>query len=95
MPPLEPITSGSRPALGRGVRMRPDPLSGESLLLYPEGVLPLDESTHEILSRCDGKATIAEISEALSQEYDCEAEAIASDIVECLSHLRGEMLICC
>ena len=47
----------SRPALARGVRLRNDPITGEPVLLFPEGVLPLDDTTHDIVSRCSGEST--------------------------------------
>ena len=31
-----------------------DPVTGGPVLLYPEGVLPLDETTHEMSRRCSG-----------------------------------------
>ncbi|HEY3860783.1 MAG TPA: pyrroloquinoline quinone biosynthesis peptide chaperone PqqD [Verrucomicrobiae bacterium] len=83
----------SRATLARGVRLRNDPLTGEPLLLYPEGILPLDESARDILIRCDGKLTLAEIARALSEEYEAEPDDLLPDITECLVQLREEMLV--
>ena len=73
--------------------MRADPLTGEPLLLFPEGILPLDASTHDILLRCNGELTFAGILLALSEEYEAELEMVRADVAECLTHLRQEMLV--
>ena len=90
MTALEPE---SRPKLGRGVRLRTDPITGEPLLLYPEGVLPLDETTHEIVTRCTGEATFESIVQSLANDYDADVETIRQDAHECLDQLRRHMLI--
>ena len=83
----------SRPHLARGVRLRNDPISGEPILLFPEGVLPLDDSTHDILSRCTGESTLESIILALAKEYDVELETMRMDVCECLTQLRQQMLV--
>jgi pyrroloquinoline quinone biosynthesis protein D len=83
----------SRPALARGVRLRNDPLTDEPLLLFPEGVLPLDEITHDILLRCSGEVTLAAIIQSLADEYETDQDTVRSDVCECLVQLRQRMLI--
>jgi pyrroloquinoline quinone biosynthesis protein D len=83
----------SRPALARGVRLRNDPLTDEPLLLFPEGVLPLDEITHDILLRCSGEVTLAAIIQSLADEYETDQDTVRSDVYECLVQLRQRMLI--
>ena len=85
----------SRPKLARGVRLRADPLTGEPLLLFPEGILPLDATTHDILLRCTGELTLAGLVLALSEEYEAEPDVLRADVVECLTQLRQEMLVAC
>jgi len=83
----------SRPALARGVRLRNDPITGEPVLLFPEGVLPLDTTTHDIILRCSGQATLASIVLALAEEYETDPETVRVDVCECLAQLRQRMLI--
>lgn len=87
------FTQHSRPVLARGVRLRDDPITGEPILLYPEGVLELDETTHDIVRRCSGNATLESIVSALAEEYEIDAETLQSDVCECLEQLRERMLI--
>jgi coenzyme PQQ biosynthesis protein PqqD len=89
------MTDESRPVLARGARLRADPLTGEPLLLFPEGILPLDATTHDILLRCTGDLTVAGIVLALSEEYEAEPEVLRADVLECLIRLRQEMLLVC
>ncbi len=90
---MNAITDQSRVALTRGVRLRLDPLTQEPLLLFPEGILPLDDPTHDILRRCDGELTLAGIVQALSEEYEAEPEVLREDVAACLTQLREEMLV--
>jgi pyrroloquinoline quinone biosynthesis protein D len=90
---MNALTNESRAVLARGVRLRADPLTGEPLLLFPEGVLPLDATTHDILLRCDGQLTLAKLLAALSEEYEAEPGELRADVVQCLTQLRQEMLV--
>ena len=90
---MNALTDQSRAVLERGVRLRADPLSGEPLLLFPEGILPLDATTHDILLRCTGDLTLAGLLLALSEEYEVEPDELRTDVVQCLTHLRQEMLV--
>lgn len=83
----------SRPALARGVRLWIDPISGEPILLFPEGVLPLDETTHDIISRCSGEETLEAIIISLAGEYEADLDTVRTDVRECLEQLRQRMLV--
>jgi coenzyme PQQ biosynthesis protein PqqD len=82
-----------RPVLARGVRLRNDPITGEPVLLFPEGVLPLDETTCAIVSRCNGDCTVEAIIVALAEEYEVEPDTVRQDVSECLGQLRQRMLV--
>ena len=90
---MNALTDQSRAALARGVRLRSDPLTGEPLLLFPEGVLPLDATTRDILLRCTGDLTLSGLLLALSEEYEAEPDILRADVVQCLTQLRQEMLV--
>jgi len=87
------IAMTSRPALARGVRLRNDPITGEPVLLFPEGVLPLDAATHDILLRCSCEATVAAIVLSLAEEYETDPATVRADVCECLTQLRQRMLV--
>ena len=86
------ISDLARPNLVKGVRLQSDSTTGKNVLLYPEGIVELNETAHEILSRCDGR-TLGEIVQALAEEYDADRVAIAVDIHETLADLQRRKLI--
>jgi coenzyme PQQ biosynthesis protein PqqD len=79
--------------LAPGVRLQTDRATGEEVLLFPEGILILNETAREIVARCDGKTTIAEIAAALAEEYESSAAEMENDIDECLGDLHRKKLI--
>ncbi len=86
------IASSAQPRLTRGVRLQTDSKTGNSVLLFPEGVLELNETAQEILNRCDGR-TVNEIIQALAEEYDVDPKMLAVDVEETLADLQRRKLI--
>ena len=86
------IDGSAQPKLARGVRLQTDSKTGNSVLLFPEGVLELNETAQEILTRCDGQ-TVHEIIRALAEEYDVDAQMLAADVQETLADLQRRKLI--
>ena len=72
--------------------MQADATTGKSVLLFPEGVLELNETAREILTRCDG-GTVSEIIQALAEEYEVDPETLAADVRETLADLQQRKLI--
>jgi pyrroloquinoline quinone biosynthesis protein D len=70
------LSGASRPAVGRGFRLQWEPAQNAHVLLYPEGMIKLNGSAGEILKRCNGAATIADIT------ADLERAFAASDLSE-------------
>ena len=62
------------------------------MLLYPEGIVELNETADEILSRCDGR-TLGEIVCKLAEEYEADFNALAADVRDALSDLQRRKLI--
>jgi pyrroloquinoline quinone biosynthesis protein D len=86
------ITDDARPRLVRGVRLQIDHTSGKAVLLYPEGVLELNETAQQILIYCDGR-TVGEIVGALAEQYDIDVATPAADVREILADLHQRKLI--
>jgi len=83
----------SRPRLARGVRLQADPKTGQPVLLFPEGVLFLSETAKDILARCQGGETIAELVASLAQEYDVDRATLRQDVLDCLGDLYQRNLV--
>ena len=73
------IDENSRPAVGHGFRLQWEPAQHAHVLLYPEGMIKLNGSAGEILKRCDGAATIAEITADLERAF--AAADLSDDVV--------------
>ena len=86
------ISDSARPTLAQGVRLQIDSASGKSVLLYPEGIVELNDTAHEILSRCDGR-TLGDIVQALAEEYEADTAALAADVREILTALQHRKLV--
>jgi pyrroloquinoline quinone biosynthesis protein D len=86
------IADDARPRLARGVRLQLDGTTGKSVLLFPEGILELNETAQEILTRCDGRS-LSDIARALAEEYDVDLATLAADVREILADLQRRKLV--
>jgi len=86
------IAGSAQPRLARGVRLQTDSKTGNSVLLFPEGVLELNETAQEIVNRCDGR-TVGEIIQALAREYDADPQMLDADVRDTLVDLQRRKLI--
>lgn len=66
------------PAIRRGFRLQFEPVQGCHVLLYPEGMIKLNQSGGEILARCDGLRDIAAIVADLEAAFS--ASGLRSDV---------------
>lgn len=64
-----PLSLGSRPAVERGYRLQWEAAQNAHVLLYPEGMIKLNASAGEILKRCDGVKTVADITTDLERSF--------------------------
>lgn len=67
-----------RPAIGPGFRLQWEEAQGCHVLLYPEGMVKLNGSAGEILKRCDGQRTLAEIVADLEAAFS--AQNLTADV---------------
>jgi pyrroloquinoline quinone biosynthesis protein D len=86
------ISDAAQPRLAKGVRLQTDSATGKSVLLFPEGIVELNETAHEILSRCDGRS-VSEILQALAEQYDADLTALTADVRKTLADLQQRKLI--
>lgn len=76
---MNPIEASARPTIGRGFRLQWEEAQNAFVLLYPEGMVKLNASAGEILKRCQGDHTIAEIVADLEQTF--EATNLSEDVM--------------
>jgi pyrroloquinoline quinone biosynthesis protein D len=58
-----------KPKLARLFRMQWEEAQGAYVLLYPEGMVKLNQSAGEILKRCDGERDLAALVADLEQSF--------------------------
>ncbi|KAA2263249.1 pyrroloquinoline quinone biosynthesis peptide chaperone PqqD [Solihabitans fulvus] len=76
------------PRLRAGVRRAYDRTRDSDVVLFPEGVLVLNETAAAVLARCDGSSTIAEITEGLAEEFDGVRPEDVAELVADLARRR-------
>jgi pyrroloquinoline quinone biosynthesis protein D len=73
----------AKPALAPGYRFQWEPVQDCHVLLYPEGMVQLNETAAAILSFCDGQRNVLRVIADLENEY--EAEGLREDVLSFLA----------
>ena len=60
------------------------------VLLYPEGIVKLTETAGEIIKRCDGRLTVAELVGDLQQAYPGDDHRVAEGVYKFLEVFRAK-----
>jgi pyrroloquinoline quinone biosynthesis protein D len=68
-------TLPERPKLSRRFRLQFEPAQSRWVLLYPEGMVQLNDSAAEILKRCDGQRSLPDIVAELEQAFNAQGLA--------------------
>lgn len=82
----------TRPVLVHYARYRWDKIREQHQIVYPEGVLVLNDTSAAILKCCDGR-TIDELVAELAMAYDHDPADIAADVGEFLDSLTERSLL--
>ena len=88
-----PITPDARPRLPHGVRLVHSEAQGGWVLLAPERVFKADAIAAEIVKRCTGESTLAEIVDDLAQAYSAPRERVLADVTMMLRGLAEKKLL--
>ena len=80
---MSELAATTRPRIGGGFRLQWEPAQNSHVLLYPEGMVKLNSSAGEIMSRCDGSRSVAEIVADLERAF--EVGNLADDVTAFVS----------
>ncbi|MDM0073274.1 pyrroloquinoline quinone biosynthesis peptide chaperone PqqD [Variovorax sp. J2P1-59] len=69
---MTPLDAATRPRVGTGFRLQWEPAQNSHVLLYPEGMVKLNQSGGEIMKRCDGQRSVALIVSELEQAFSTQ-----------------------
>jgi pyrroloquinoline quinone biosynthesis protein D len=86
------IDDDTRVRLARRARLQVDKTTGKTVLLFPEGIVELNETAQEILTRCDGRS-LGSIAVALAEEYEIDLAPLATDVRELVVELQRRKLV--
>jgi pyrroloquinoline quinone biosynthesis protein D len=92
---VPPPEDSSQPQLATGCRWGAESkASEERVILFPEGAIKLQGTGRQILERCDGQRTFAQIIAELQAEFSVADPAkIRSDISQFLEQLRHKRIV--
>ncbi len=66
------------PMLGSGFRLQWEPAQEAHVLLYPEGMVKINRSAGEILTRCDGQRSLRALIGELEAAF--QAQGLAHEV---------------
>jgi pyrroloquinoline quinone biosynthesis protein D len=66
------LTAQSQPRIGHGFRLQWEEAQSAYVLLYPEGMVKLNQSAGEIMKRCDGKADVTAIVADIESAFNAQ-----------------------
>jgi pyrroloquinoline quinone biosynthesis protein D len=72
--------------------VRIDKVTGQPMLLFPEGALALNPTGAAIVELCDGRA-FGKIVEELASRYNAPAETLGNQVEQYLGRLRERGLV--
>jgi pyrroloquinoline quinone biosynthesis protein D len=78
------VSADDMPSIAPKFRLQWEEAQGCHVLLYPEGMVKLNGPAGEILKRCDGERTVADIIADLSNQFP-GAESLSDDVYNFLS----------
>jgi pyrroloquinoline quinone biosynthesis protein D len=93
MPEGDAAELPERPRLAPGVRLHFDRVRNAWVLLGPERVIETEGPASEILRRCDGTRTIAQIVDELAAVYNADRTEIAGDVTDIIVELHAKRML--
>lgn len=81
------------PKLAPGVRLHFDQRREAWVLLAPERVIETEGPASDILRRCDGTRTVAQIVDELASQYNAARTEIEGDVIDMLLELVAKRML--
>ena len=72
-------STASQPRVAPGFRLQWEPVQNCHVLLYPEGMVKLNQSSGEIMKRCDGERSVGAIVGELETAFS--ATGLEGDVL--------------
>ena len=81
------------PRLADRTRLQKDPATGQWVLLFPEGLMKLNQTAAAILTLCDGLSSLAVILEKLSHDFKTPVPLLEKDVHTALENFLSKGLV--
>lgn len=78
------------PRLGKGVKTSYDQTRDSHVVLFPEGVLVLNETAAAVVGLCDGHTSITTIAAKLAEDFD---GVRPEDVAELVTRLAARRVV--
>jgi pyrroloquinoline quinone biosynthesis protein D len=85
------LDAEARPRVSPRFRLQWEEAQQAWVLLYPEGMVKLNQSAGEIMRRCDGAHTVAALVAELEQAFG--TSGLADDVSRFLEYARSQQWI--
>lgn len=82
------VDAAARPRVSAKFRLQWEDAQQSWVLLYPEGMVKLNASAGEIMKRCDGSRSVADLVAELEQAFD--ARGLHADVASFLDMARKQ-----
>jgi pyrroloquinoline quinone biosynthesis protein D len=84
------VTPDSVPRVRLGVRASYDQVRESHVVLFPEGVLVLNDTAAAVVDLCDGRTTVGGIAEKLAADFD---GVDVQDVVDLVDRLVARRVV--
>jgi pyrroloquinoline quinone biosynthesis protein D len=89
---MDPTQGKAIPRLRVGFRFQWEPAQNAYVLLYPEGMVRLNESAGAVLGEVDGKRSVADIVRNLEKRFP-DAGSLTADVLDFLNDAEKQSWI--
>lgn len=87
------VTGATVARLARGVRLREDPVRGQTVLLAPERALALNEIAVAIVKALDGERDLDTIAEDFARQFEAPKDQVLSDVIAFIREFSDRRLL--
>ncbi|MBA3040535.1 MAG: pyrroloquinoline quinone biosynthesis peptide chaperone PqqD [Alphaproteobacteria bacterium] len=87
------VTGATVARLARGVRLREDPVRGQTVLLAPERALALDEIAVAIVKALDGTRDLDTIAEGFARQFEAPQDQVLADVIAFIREFSDRRLL--
>lgn len=87
------VTGATVARLARGVRLREDPVRGQTVLLAPERALALDEIAVAIVKALDGARDLDTIAADFARQFEAPQDQVLADVIAFIREFSDRRLL--